>query len=157
MPTITTFLTYERGAEEAALLYTSTFGGSRIVRTTRYGANSPMPAGTVMTVEIELDGKPIILLNGGPHFKLTDAVSLSVSVETQAEIDDYTAKLTAGGGELGPCGWIKDRFGLSWQINPRILHDMMADKDPARASRVMQAMLKMHKLDIAELKRAYEG
>lgn len=157
MPKITTFLSYDNQAEDAAKLYTSVFPSSKITNTTRYGEGAPMPEGTAMTVEFELDGQPFVALNGGPHFKFTDAVSLSVSAETQAEIDEYSAKLIAGGGEQGPCGWIKDRFGLSWQITPPILGKLMGDKDPAKAARVMQAMLKMHKLDIAELKRAYEG
>jgi predicted 3-demethylubiquinone-9 3-methyltransferase (glyoxalase superfamily) len=104
-----------------------------------------------------LVGQPFVALNGGPHFKFFDAISLSVNCETQAEINDYSEKLTAGGGERGPCGWITDRFGLSWQINPSILGRMLGDKDPAKSARVMNAMLKMRKIDIAELKRAYEG
>ncbi|MGE0868804.1 MAG: VOC family protein [Kofleriaceae bacterium] len=157
MAKITTFLTFNDQAEAAATLYTSTFKGSRITNVTHYGDNAPMPKGTVMTIEFELAGQPFVALNGGDHFKFSDAVSLSVDCETQAEIDDYTAKLIAGGGAQGPCGWITDRFGLSWQLNPGILGKMLADKDPAKAGRVMQAMLKMHKLDIAALERAYEG
>jgi len=157
MPTITTFLTYDHQAEEAAKLYTSVFKSSKITNTTRYGEGAPFPKGTVLTVEFELDGQPFIALNGGPHFKFSEAVSLSVDCQTQAEIDEYTEKLIAGGGKQGPCGWITDRFGLSWQINPSILGKMLGDKDPAKAARVMQAMLQMHKLDIAKLKQAYEG
>lgn len=155
MSKITTFLTYDQSAEEAAKLYTSVFPRSRIVRTTYYGADAPMPEGTVMTVEIELDDQPYILLNGGSHFTFTDGVSLSVDCANQDEVDAYTAKLTAQGGSQGPCGWIKDRFGVSWQINPTILRTMIGDPDPAKAYRVMQAMLKMHKIDVAAIERAY--
>ncbi len=157
MPKITTFLSYDSQAEDAAKLYTSVFKNSKITNTSRYGDGAPVPKGTVMTVEFELDGHPFVALNGGPHFKFSDAVSLSVNAETQAEIDEYSEKLTAGGGEQGPCGWLTDRFGLSWQINPSILGKMLGDKDAGKAARVMQAMLKMRKIDIAELKRAYEG
>src|SRR6266516_3793845 len=121
MPKITTFLTFDDQAEEAVKLYTSTFKNSTIKTTTRYGEGAPFPNGTVMTVEFELDGQPFIVLNGGPHFKFSDAISLSVTCETQAEIDEYSEKLIAGGGMQGPCGWITDKFGLSWQINPSIL------------------------------------
>jgi len=157
MPKITPFLTFNDKAEEAVKLYTSTFKNSRILDTTRYGDGAPMPKGTVMTLELELDGRPFIALNGGPHFKFSEAVSLSVDCDTQAEIDEYSDKLIAGGGEQGPCGWVTDRFGLSWQINPTILSKMLSDKDPAKAGRAMQAMLQMRKLDIAALKRAFEG
>ncbi len=157
MKKITTFLTFNNQAEEAVKLYTSIFKNSKITNTTRYGEGAPSPAGTVMTLEFELDGQPFIALNGGPHFKFSDAVSLSVDCETQAEIDEYSKKLIAGGGEQGPCGWVTDKFGLSWQITPSILAKMLGDKDPEKAARVMQAMLKMRKIDIAELKRAYEG
>ena len=157
MPKIITFLSYDNQAEDAAKLYTSVFKNSNIKNITYYGDAAPMEKSTVMTVEFELDGQPFVALNGGSHFRFSDAVSLSVNCETQAEIDDYSEKLTAGGGEEGPCGWITDRFGLSWQINPSILGKMLGDKDPAKAARVMQAMLKIRKIDIAELKRAYEG
>ena len=157
MPKITPFLTFNDKAEEAVKLYTSTFKNSRILDTTRYGDGAPMPKGTVMTLEFELDGRPFIALNGGPHFKFSEAVSLSVDCDTQAEIDEYSDKLIAGGGEQGPCGWVTDRFGLSWQINPTILSKMLSDKDPAKAGRAMQSMLQMRKLDIAALKRAFEG
>ena len=157
MPKITPFLTFNDKAEEAVKLYTSTFKNSRILDTTRYGDGAPMPKGTVMTLEFELDGRPFIALNGGPHFTFSEAVSLSVDCDTQAEIDEYSDKLIAGGGEQGPCGWVTDRFGLSWQINPTILSKMLSDKDPAKAGRAMQAMLQMRKLDIAALKRAFEG
>jgi len=157
MPKITTFLTYDNQAEDAAKLYVSVFKNSKISKTTRYGEAGPSPSGTVMTVEFELDGQEFIALNGGPHFKFSEAVSLSVACKTQAEVDEFSEKLTAGGGEQGPCGWVKDRFGLSWQVTPTILGKMLADPDPGKSKRVMEAMLKMTKIDIAALKRAYEG
>jgi predicted 3-demethylubiquinone-9 3-methyltransferase (glyoxalase superfamily) len=109
-----------------------------------------------MVVEFELDGQPFLALNGGPQFKFTEAVSFSVECATQEEVDEYWEKLSSG-GEPGPCGWLKDRFGLSWQVNPRILVEMLNDPDPAKSKRVMEAMLRMKKIEIAELKRAYEG
>jgi predicted 3-demethylubiquinone-9 3-methyltransferase (glyoxalase superfamily) len=157
MPKITTFLAYDSQAEEAAKLYVSVFPNSKILSTSRYGEGAPAPKGTVMTVEFELDGQRYVALNGGPHFKFTDAVSLQVDCKSQQEVDDLTEKLTAGGGEQGPCGWIKDRFGLSWQITPTVLIEMINDRDPAKAKRVMQAMMQMKKIDIKGLQRAYEG
>ncbi len=157
MPKITTFLTYEAGAERAAELYVSIFPNSKIVKTTRYGEAGPGPAGSVMTVEFELDGQEFVALNGGPHFKFTEAVSLAVACETQEEVDRYSAELTSDGGAVGPCGWVTDRFGLSWQVNPSILSEMLADPDPARAARVFEAVLGMKKIDIAALERAYAG
>jgi predicted 3-demethylubiquinone-9 3-methyltransferase (glyoxalase superfamily) len=159
MQKITTFLTYKEGAEDAAKLYTSVFKNSRILETSRYGEGSPGTPGSVMTVAFEIDGQRFVALNGGDYegWRFTEGISLSVDCNDQAEVDAYTEKLTAGGGEVGQCGWIKDRFGLSWQINPRVLGEMLGDKDPEKAKRVMQAMLKMKKIDIAELKRAYAG
>ncbi len=155
MSKITTFLTYRDGAEEAAKLYVSIFKNSKITRTSHYPDVPVAPKkGGVMTVEFVLDGQPFIALNGGPHFTFSEGISLSVECETQDEIDTYSTKLTAGGGEQGPCGWIKDRFGVSWQINPKILGELMSDPDAARAKRVMEAMLKMTKIDIAALKQA---
>lgn len=155
MPKITTFLTYNEGAEEAANLYVSTFKNSRITRISRYPDVDVAPSkGGVMTVELELDGQPFIFLNGGPHFQFSEGMSLSVECETQQEVDTYTEKLIAGGGSQGPCGWLKDRFGVSWQINPRILGQLLADPDAAKAKRVMEAMLKMTRIDIAALERA---
>jgi predicted 3-demethylubiquinone-9 3-methyltransferase (glyoxalase superfamily) len=110
-----------------------------------------------MTVAFELDGQPVIALNGGPQFKFTEAVSLSVDCETQREVDEYWEKLTSGGGQEGSCGWLKDKYGLSWQVNPAGLGQMLSDKDPKKAKRVMEAMLKMKKIDIAALKKAHEG
>jgi RNA polymerase sigma-70 factor (ECF subfamily) len=155
MSKITTFLTYNDGAEDAANLYVSTFKNSRITHISRYPDVDVAPKkGGVMTVELELDGQRFILLNGGPHFQFSEGISLSVECETQQEVDTYTEKLIAGGGSQGPCGWLKDRFGVSWQINPRILGQLLADPDAAKAKRVMEAMLKMTKIDIAALERA---
>ena len=154
MQRITTFLTYNTEAEDAARLYTSVFKNSKIVSTSRYGDGAPAPKGSVMSVIFELDGQRFHALNGGPSFKFAEGISLFVSCETQAEIDEYTGKLTADGGAQGPCGWIKDRFGVSWQIVPSILGSLLGDKDQAKAGRVMQAMLKMKKLDIEALRRA---
>lgn len=153
---ITTFLSYDNQAEEAAQLYVSVFKNSRIGKITRYGAGAPMPEGMAMTITFILDGQEFVALNGGPHFKFTDGISLSVDCQSQEEIDTYWAKLTAG-GEPGPCGWLKDRFGLSWQINPSILGEMLSDPDPEKAARVMQAMMQMTKIDIDALQRAYNG
>ncbi|MEJ7603953.1 MAG: VOC family protein [Kofleriaceae bacterium] len=157
MPTITTFLTFQTQALEAVNHYISAFPNSRITSVNHYGEGAPMPKGTPMVIQFELDGKPFQALNGGSHFKLTDAFSLMVTCDTQAEIDSYTEKLIAGGGEQGPCGWIKDRFGLSWQVDPKILGEMLSDKDPKKVERVMQAMMKMTKIDVAALNRAFEG
>lgn len=153
---ITTFLSYDNQAEEAANLYVSVFNNSSIGKITRYGAGTPMPEGTVMTITFTLDGQEFVALNGGPHFKFTDGISLSVDCQTQQEIDTYWQKLAAG-GEPGPCGWLKDKFGLSWQINPGILGEMLSDPDPEKAARVMQAMMQMTKIDITALQHAYDG
>lgn len=156
MPKITPFLWFDTQAEEAAGFYVSIFRNARITNVTRYGAAGPGPAGSVMTVEFQLDGQDLVALNGGPHFKFTEAISLSVACETQQEVDYYWSRLTDG-GEAGPCGWLKDKFGLSWQVNPTALGRMLGDPDRARADRVMQAMLQMKKIDIAALQRAYDG
>jgi predicted 3-demethylubiquinone-9 3-methyltransferase (glyoxalase superfamily) len=156
MATITTFLSYDNQAEQAVALYVSVFQNARIMRQTKYGDGGPGPKGAVMTIEFELDGTRFVALNGGPHFKFSEGVSLSVDCTTQKEIDELTEKLTSGGGEVGPCGWIKDRFGLSWQIVPRVLPQMLNDPDAKRSNRVMAAMLKMKKLDIAALVKAFE-
>jgi predicted 3-demethylubiquinone-9 3-methyltransferase (glyoxalase superfamily) len=157
MPKITTLLAYDDRAEEAAKFYVSIFKNSKIVKTSRYGDAGPGPKGGVMTVEFQLDGQDFVALNGGPHFKFTEGVSLSVDCKTQAEVDEYSNKLSSGGGEQGPCGWVTDKFGLSWQVNPSILGQMLGDSDPAKAKRVMEAMLKMKKIDIEGLKKAYAG
>jgi predicted 3-demethylubiquinone-9 3-methyltransferase (glyoxalase superfamily) len=143
MPTITTFLTYNDQAEQAAKLYTSIFGG-KIVDVTRYGEGTPVPKGTVMTVTFEILGQRYVALNGGPSFTFTEGVSLAVACTTQDEIDTYWAKLTDGGQE-GPCGWLKDRFGLSWQVYPAQLVELLSRPG------AVQAMMKMKKLNIAEL------
>jgi predicted 3-demethylubiquinone-9 3-methyltransferase (glyoxalase superfamily) len=158
MPKITTFLTYVDQADAAAKLYTSIFKNSKITHTTKYPDGAPMPKDTTMTIEFVLDGQPFVALNGGESFKFSEAISLSVDCDTQAEIDDYTAKLTANGGEQGPCGWLTDRFGVSWQIVPTFLRKMLEEnKDAARTARVLHAVWTMRKLDIAKLKRAYES
>ncbi len=154
---ITPFLWFDAEAEEAARFYTSIFEGSRILSTSRYGEAGPGPKGSVMTVEFELSGQRFVALNGGPHFKFTEAVSLVVDCETQDEVDAFWRKLTADGGQEGPCGWLKDRFGLSWQVVPAELGQLLQDPDPERSTRVMRAMLQMKKLDVAALRRARAG
>jgi predicted 3-demethylubiquinone-9 3-methyltransferase (glyoxalase superfamily) len=153
---ITPFLWFDDRAEEAANFYVSIFKNSKIVTATRYGDAGPGPKGSVMTVVFSLDGQEFIGLNGGPHFKFTEAVSFSVDCMTQEEVDHYWDKLSAGGSQQ-PCGWLKDKFGLSWQVNPGVLGEMLSDPDSAKSKRVMEAMLKMKKIDIAALKRAYAG
>jgi predicted 3-demethylubiquinone-9 3-methyltransferase (glyoxalase superfamily) len=155
MQKITPFLWFDSQAEEAAKLYTSLFKNSKIVSISRYGASGPGPEGSVMTVTFELDGREFLALNGGPMYRLTEAFSLSVHCETQAEVDELWRKLSEG-GEEGRCGWLKDRFGLSWQIVPTTLDPMLQDRDRERSQRVMAAMLKMGKLDIQALEHAYE-
>jgi predicted 3-demethylubiquinone-9 3-methyltransferase (glyoxalase superfamily) len=157
MQKITTFLTFDDRAEEAAKFYVSIFKPSKIVKITRYGDAGPGAKGTVMTVQFKLAGQDYIALNGGDVFKFTMGVSLSVDCKTQKEIDTYTRKLTADGGEQLPCGWVKDKFGMYWQVTPAILPKMISDKNAARADRAMHAMMQMMKLDIATLKRAYAG
>ncbi len=153
---ITTFLWFDGKAEEAARHYTSIFKNSKILGVTRYGDAGPGPKGSVMTVAFELEGQEFTALNGGPQFKFTEAISLVVNCETQKEVDEVWGKLTAG-GEEGPCGWLKDKFGLSWQIVPTALLRMIQDKDPEKTKRVMEAMFQMKKLDLAQLERAYRG
>ena len=156
MQKITPFLWFDREAEEAAAFYVSVFGGaSRIVKTVRYGKAGPGPEGSVMTVLFELEGQQVTALNGGPHFKFNEAVSLSIACRTQEEIDRYWA-LLAEGGEEGPCGWLKDKYGLSWQVTPAGLDNLLADPDPRKSENVMKALLQMRKLSFAALKRAYE-
>jgi len=157
MQKITTFLAYNTQAEEAAKLYTSVFKNSKILNTTRYGDGAPpeYTKGSVMTVTFQLDGQTFVAMNGGSHFKFSDGISLSVSCETQEEIDQLWEKLSEG-GKKGPCGWLTDRFGVSWQIIPSVLPQLVGDRDPAKAKRAMQAMLKMTKLDIHALQRAHD-
>jgi predicted 3-demethylubiquinone-9 3-methyltransferase (glyoxalase superfamily) len=154
---ITPFLWFNDNAEEATKFYVSVFNNSRVVNVSHYGDAGPAPKGSVMVVEFELEGQRFIALNGGPQFKFSPAISLFVSCETQEEVDDLWNTLISGGGRADRCGWLVDRFGLSWQIIPTILMQYQNDKDPKKASRVMQAMLKMDKIDIAALKRAYAG
>jgi predicted 3-demethylubiquinone-9 3-methyltransferase (glyoxalase superfamily) len=156
MPTITPFLWFDTDAEPAAEFYTSVFPNSRIVEVAHYGSAGPRPEGMVMTVSFELDGQKVVALNGGPDFTLTEAFSFAVSCETQDEVDSYWETLSEG-GEEGPCGWLKDKFGLSWQIVPTALPRLLSDPDPEKAQRVMAAMLEMKKIDIETLERAAEG
>ncbi|MFF9641356.1 VOC family protein [Kitasatospora aureofaciens] len=157
MQKITTFLWYDDQAEAAAALYTSLFPNSRVTGVTRYGEAGPGEPGSVMTVEFELDGRPYAALNGGPEFTFTEAISLQVECDDQREVDELWAKLTADGGQEGPCGWLKDRFGLSWQITPRVLLDLIGDRDRAKSDRVRAAMLRMQKIDIQQLLDAARG
>jgi predicted 3-demethylubiquinone-9 3-methyltransferase (glyoxalase superfamily) len=156
MQKITPFLWFDDNAEQAVDHYLSIFENSRITSVARYNEAGPGAKGRVMTINFQLEGQDFIALNGGPHFKFSEAISLFVSCETQAEVDALTQKLTAG-GQQQQCGWVKDKFGLSWQIVPKLLGQLLQDKDPTRAKRVMEAMLKMHKLDIAQLRAAYES
>ena len=147
------FLWFDNQAEEAAAFYVSVFPNSRIVKTVRCGGAGPGPAGSVLTIAFELQGLSFVALNGGPHFKFTEAVSFVVDCQTQEEVDAYWQKLSAGGQEV-QCGWLKDKFGLSWQIVPTVLPQLLSDPDPKKSARVMQALLKMKKLDIRALQQA---
>jgi len=153
---ITPFLWFDQNAEEAMQFYVSVFKNSRILDVQRFGDGAPVPKGTLMMGSFELDGQQFLALNGGPHFKFNEAISLFVDCASQAEVDDLWEKLTSGGGAPSQCGWLKDKFGLSWQIVPSILPELMADKDPAKAKRVVDAMLQMTKIDIAKLKQAHQ-
>ena len=156
MPKITPCLWFDTQAEEAANFYTSIFKNSRILDITRYGEAGPRPAGTVLTVEFELDGQRITGLNGGPEFTFDEAVSFQIDCADQAEVDYFWERLTDG-GEESMCGWLKDRFGLSWQVVPRRLTELLEDPDTARAQRAMSAMLQMRKIDVSELERAADA
>lgn len=156
MQKITPMLWFDGKAEEAANFYVSIFPNSRILSVTRYGDAGPGPKGQVMVVSFELYGQKFTALNGGPQFHFTEAVSLVVNVETQEELDQIWDKLLQGGGTPSQCGWLKDRYGLSWQVTPTVLIEMIQDKDPARAKAVVEAMMPMGKLDIPTLKEAYE-
>ena len=153
---ITTFLTFDDQAEEAIRFYTSVFDDSRIVSTTRHRAEGPGPEGTLMSATFELAGQEFVALNGGPSFTFAQGISLFVDCETQEEVDDLWEKLSAG-GEKGPCGWLTDKFGVSWQVIPRALGEMLNDEDPEKAKRVMDAMLRMSKIEIEGLRAAYES
>jgi len=155
-------LWFDGQAQEAAEFYTAIFKNSKIVKVARYGEAGHdvhgKPAGTVMMVAFELDGQAFTALNGGPMFKFNEAISFQIDCETQEDVDDYWDKLSKGGDERAQqCGWLKDKYGLSWQVVPRVLPEMMSDPDPARSGRVMEAMLRMKKINIDELKRAYAG
>jgi predicted 3-demethylubiquinone-9 3-methyltransferase (glyoxalase superfamily) len=153
--TITPFLWFANQAEEAANFYVSIFRNSKIETVHRYGDTGPGPKGTVMTVAFELDGQPFVALNGGPQFKFTEAISFVVNSASQQEVDDYWDKLLEGGAPQ-QCGWLKDKFGLSWQVVPTAVIEMLTDRDPAKSQRVMAAVMKMIKIDIAQAREAYE-
>lgn len=155
MQKITTFLWFDQQAEEAMNFYVSLFKNSKVLSVSRYPEGGPMPAGTLMTATFQLDGQEFMALNGGPEFKFTEAISLFVTCETQAEVDHFWDHLSEG-GEKSRCGWLKDRYGLSWQIVPTALGELMGDPNPRKAQNVMQAMLQMDKLDIATLQAAHD-
>ena len=156
MQKITPFLWFDGNAEEAANFYTSIFKNSKILNIARYGEAGPGPKGYAMTVTFELEGQQFTALNGGPHYTFSPAISFFVNCETQAEVDELWEKLTAGGKAV-QCGWLQDKFGVSWQIIPKALMELMGDKDPVKSQRVFKAMLQMTKIDIEGLKRAYRG
>jgi len=155
MKRITPFLWFDNQAEEAMNFYVSIFPDSKVESVTRYGDEGPGPSGSVMTASFILDGQKFVALNGGPMFKFTEAISFVANCETQQEVDFFWEKLSAG-GEKSRCGWLKDKFGLSWQIVPTVLPEMLQDKDPARSQRVMHALMQMDKLDIAALTEAFQ-
>jgi predicted 3-demethylubiquinone-9 3-methyltransferase (glyoxalase superfamily) len=163
MQKITPFLWFAGQAEQAVKFYTSIFKKSKIGRILRYGeetakvSGSGQPVGSVLTIEFEIQGQKFVALNGGPQFQFNESVSFVVNCETQKEVDYYWEKLIADGGEESACGWLKDKFGLSWQITPTVLIDMLHDKDAEKAERVMHAMLQMKKIDVAKLNAAYDG
>jgi predicted 3-demethylubiquinone-9 3-methyltransferase (glyoxalase superfamily) len=156
MQKITPFLWFDGNAEEAMNFYTSIFKNSKIGRIRRYGDAGPGPKGSVMTATFQIEGQEFMALNGGPHYQFTPAISFFVNCETQAEVDELWEKLSAG-GETVQCGWLRDKFGVSWQIIPKALGELLGDKDPQKSQRVMKAMMKMIKIDVEQLKRAYEG
>ena len=161
MQKITPFLWFDNQAEEAAKFYTSVFKNSKIGRILRYDEASAKaagrPAGSVLTVEFEIEGQKFTALNGGPQFKFNESVSFVVNCKTQEEVDYFWEKLTPGGGQESECGWLKDKFGLSWQVTPTVLIDMLNDNDPKKAERVMKAMMQMQKIDIKKLDAAFAG
>jgi predicted 3-demethylubiquinone-9 3-methyltransferase (glyoxalase superfamily) len=162
MQKITPFLWFDHEAEDAVKFYTSIFKNSKVGRILCYGeeaakvSESGQPVGSVLTIEFELEGQKFVALNGGPQFKFNESVSFVVNCETQQEVDYYWQKLTADGGQESACGWLKDKFGLSWQVTPAVLIDMLHDKDAEKSERVMKAMLQMQKIDIKTLQQAYE-
>ncbi len=157
MPRIIPNLWFDTEAEEAAAFYTSVFADSRIVAVSHYTEAGPRETGLVMTVELVLDGQRLVAINGGPEFRFNEAISLEIRCESQDEIDRYWSSLTADGGEEGPCGWLKDRYGVSWQVTHVGIEDLIVDPDRAKADRVMKALLQMGKIDVAELERAAAG
>lgn len=161
MQKITPFLWFDGQAEQAVKFYTSLFKNSKVGRILRYDENAAKaasrPLGSVLTIEFEIEGQRFVALNGGSEFKFNESISFVVNCETQQEVDYYWNKLTADGGNESACGWLKDKFGVSWQITPTVLIDMLHDKNPAKAGRVMKAMLQMQKIDIGKLKDAYAG
>ena len=156
MPTITPCLWFDGNAEEAVKFYTSIFKDGKILSTSYYGPGMHLPEGTVLTITFEIMGQQFMALNGGPEFKFDEAISLMIPCDTQEEIDYYWDKLTAAGGQPVQCGWLKDKFGLSWQVVPRIIEKHLNDKDQAKTNRVMKAVMGMVKLDIAEIEKAYK-
>jgi len=156
MQKITPFLWFDGKAEEAMNFYTSIFPNSKVVNVSRYGEGAPAPRGTVMSATFELDGQRFHALNGGPQFTFTPAISFFVNCETQQEVDELSGRLSEGGAQQ-PCGWVKDKYGLSWQVIPSALGRMLQDKDPEKSKRVMKAMLQMHKIDINRLQQAYDS
>ena len=163
MQKITPFLWFDGNAEEAAKFYTSIFKNSKVGRILRYDeevakvSQSGQPAGSVLTIEFEIEGQKFVALNGGPQFKFNESISFVVNCETQKEVDYFWEKLTADGGEESQCGWLRDKFGVSWQVTPTVLIDMLHDKDAKKSERVMKAMLQMQKIDIETLEAAYRG
>jgi predicted 3-demethylubiquinone-9 3-methyltransferase (glyoxalase superfamily) len=163
MQKITPFLWFDNQAEEAANFYASIFKDSKVGRILRYDeetakvSQSGMPAGSVLTIEFEIEGQKFVALNGGPQFKFNESISFVVNCETQKEVDYFWEKLTADGGEESQCGWLRDKFGVSWQVTPTVLIDMLHDKDSEKSERVMKAMLQMQKIDIEKLEAAYRG
>ena len=154
MQKISPFLWFDTQAEDAANFYCSIFKNSKILKIARYPEGSPGPAGSVMVVNFQVEGQDFMALNAGPLFKFTEAISFAINCQTQEEVDYFWNKLTANGGQESQCGWLKDKYGLSWQVTPTILGELLADKDPKKAQRVMQAMLQMKKIEIEPLKRA---
>ena len=156
MRPISPFLWFDTQAEDAAKHYVSIFSNSKILKVSRYGDAGPGPKGSVLTVTFDLDGQRFTALNGGPRFKFTEAISFVIDCKTQEEVDHFWSKLSAD-GEESQCGWLKDKFGLSWQVIPTVLGELITDPDPAKSKRAMEAMLKMKKIDIAALRKAHDG
>jgi predicted 3-demethylubiquinone-9 3-methyltransferase (glyoxalase superfamily) len=156
MPKVTPCLWFDSEGEEAANFYTSIFKNSKILNVSHYGEAGPRPAGTVLTVAFSLDGQEFVALNGGPEFAFNEAVSFQINCETQEEVDEFWNRLTDGGGEPGPCGWLKDKYGVSWQVVPIGLTELLTDPDPGKSQRAMKAMLTMGKIDLEAVKRAAE-